>query len=207
MHTHRHTHTHTDTRTHTLSLSPSSLIHTHVRIRAHTHNTHTHTLSLTFTCTCTCLHTDTHTCMHMDTNICTLAHTHVHTHTRCWFQLKTDRKADATTHFTTFSLKPIMAHLRWDGAVQGQHWNWSAWYQYTVTGWHRQCELQLLFQCYSIYYCLNRSVPEIHYHVVGKFSYWLTTVLCFHFRQRNIFRLGYGWLAASLLDDVHIYFR
>ena len=34
-------------------------------------------------------------------------------------------------------------------ALQGQHWDWSARCQYTVTGWGRTFDLQLLSQCGS----------------------------------------------------------
>ena len=44
----------------------------------------------------------------------------------------------------------------------GQRWDWSARCQYTVTGWGRTFDLQLLSQCGSTSNCLSRSVPEIH---------------------------------------------
>ena len=47
-------------------------------------------------------------------------------------------------------------------ALSVQHWDWSAWCQYTVTCWDRKCDLQLLSPCGSTYNCLRRSVPEIH---------------------------------------------
>ena len=34
-------------------------------------------------------------------------------------------------------------------ALQGQRWDWSARCQYTVAGWGRKCDLQLLSQCGS----------------------------------------------------------
>ena len=52
-------------------------------------------------------------------------------------------------------------------ALLGQHWDWSARCQYTVTGWGRTFDLQLLSQCGSTYNCLSRSVPEIHSSVAG----------------------------------------
>ena len=42
--------------------------------------------------------------------------------------------------------------------------------QYTVTGLDSKFDLQLLSQCDSMYNYLKRSVPGIHYHVVGMFS-------------------------------------
>ena len=47
-------------------------------------------------------------------------------------------------------------------ALKGQRRDWSARCQYTVTGWGRKFDLQLLFQCGSTQNCLCRSVPEIH---------------------------------------------
>ena len=53
--------------------------------------------------------------------------------------------------------------------IQGQHWDWLAWCQYTVTGrdWF---DLPLLSCCGSKYNCLSRLVPVIHYHVAGVLS-------------------------------------
>ena len=47
-------------------------------------------------------------------------------------------------------------------ALQGQRWDWLAWCQYTVTGWGRKFDVQLLSQCGSTHNCLSRSVPEIY---------------------------------------------
>ena len=46
--------------------------------------------------------------------------------------------------------------------LQGQRWDWLAQCQYSVTGWGRKFDLQLLSPCGSMYNCLSRSVPEIH---------------------------------------------
>ena len=59
--------------------------------------------------------------------------------------------------------------------LKGQHWDWLAWCQYTVTGWNRMFDLQLLRQCVSMYNRLSRSVHEIHYHVAGRLSHQQTT--------------------------------
>ena len=39
-----------------------------------------------------------------------------------------------------------------------------------MTGWDGKFDLQLLSQCGSMYNCLSRSVPEIHWHVAGTLS-------------------------------------
>ena len=44
-------------------------------------------------------------------------------------------------------------------ALQGQHWDWSARCQYTVTGWGWKVDLQLLSQCGSTVNCLSRIRP------------------------------------------------
>ena len=43
-----------------------------------------------------------------------------------------------------------------------QHWDWSVLYQYTVTGWDKKFDPQLLSLCGSTSNCLSRSVPEVH---------------------------------------------
>ena len=58
-------------------------------------------------------------------------------------------------------------------ALQGQHWDWLAHCQYTVTLWFERW--QFLSQCGSTYNCLSRAVHEIHYHVAGMSSNQLTT--------------------------------
>ena len=40
----------------------------------------------------------------------------------------------------------------------------------TLTGWDVNFDLQLLSRCGSMYNCLSRSVPEIHWHVAGMLS-------------------------------------
>ena len=47
-------------------------------------------------------------------------------------------------------------------ALQGQCGDWLAQYQYTVTGWSRKFDLQLLSQCGSTLTCLSRSAHELH---------------------------------------------
>ena len=47
-------------------------------------------------------------------------------------------------------------------ALQGQRRDWSARYQYTVTGRDRKFDLQLLSQCGSRYTRLSKSDPEVH---------------------------------------------
>ena len=46
-------------------------------------------------------------------------------------------------------------------------WDWSAQCQYTVTGWDRKFDLQVLSQWGRTFTCLSRSVSEINWHVAG----------------------------------------
>ena len=47
-------------------------------------------------------------------------------------------------------------------AIREQRWDWLSRCQYTVTGWDRKFDLQLLSQCGSTYNCLSIPIPEIH---------------------------------------------
>ena len=63
-------------------------------------------------------------------------------------------------------------------ALQGQHWDWLAWCQYSVTGWDRKFDLLLLSRYGSMYNSLSRSIPEIQ-HVAGILHYQPLTTFFF----------------------------
>ena len=69
----------------------------------------------------------------------------------------------------TYTLALQWLSFQAPGAI-GSALDWSARCQYTVTGWGRKCDLQLLTQCGSTYNCLSRSVPEIHQRVAGPWN-------------------------------------
>ena len=77
----------------------------------------------------------------------------------------------------SFSMSSNTSDLKMDspvGTLPGARhcrvciWDWSARCQYTVTGWGRQFDQQLLSQCGSMCTCVSRLGPEIHRRVAGE---------------------------------------
>ena len=73
-------------------------------------------------------------------------------------------------HFPPFSLSPSPMSESYHWFSSGyparrlaSYRDWLARCQYTLTGWGRKFDLQLLSQCGSVYICLSTSVPEIPY--------------------------------------------
>ena len=85
---------------------------------------------------------------------------------RSGIRFRLRRDFSGSSHISDLKIDTSVATCQASG-VLGQHCDWLAWCQYTVTECDKKFDLQLLSQCGSTCTCPSRSVPYIHQLVAG----------------------------------------